>query len=134
MILCPHFLLLRENAAQPRWRLQISHDGAQRLWDVPRGPPLRPRERHLALERSLDAPALAFGPCWDAGPCEMRKWSANRVVLVLYGAKVKGCFSLVRFRGGARRRWSWVRVRISRRATRPATVTPRALSSPACRP
>lgn len=125
MNLCPHFRLVRHGAVRPRWTLEIATATEQRTWDVPRGPPLHPRERHLAIEASVSAEMPVLGACWDAGPCEIRCWTPRHIVAVLHGARIKGCFSLVQFRRPGRAQWLWVRVRGGARRAKAAAPAER---------
>lgn len=107
----PHFRVLRWTRPHQTWMLELSVDAERRTWSIPHGPVLHTRERHLALEQP-DAGHAAHGiaDCWDAGPTEIRKWTRGHIVAVLHGAKLRGCYSLVRFRRNSQARWLWVRV------------------------
>jgi hypothetical protein len=127
MNLCPHFRVLRPEAPRRAWALALSFEDQQKIWDVPRGAPLRARDRHLAIERTPSNAAPNIGECWDAGPCEVRKWMPRHIVIVLHGAKINGCFSLVRFRRYTQPHWLWVRVRPGNRTRRPVSPAPAAV-------
>lgn len=123
MNLYPHFRLLRHDLPRRMWTLELSIEDEQRRWDVPRGPPLHPHERHLAVQREPSTDLPSIGDCWDAGPCEVRKWTPRHVVAVLHGAKIKGCFALVQFRRAGSPHWLWVRVRPAHHTQPPARHT-----------
>ncbi|WP_415907267.1 hypothetical protein [Oleiharenicola sp. Vm1] len=111
MNLYPHFRLLHRIRPRPAWTLELSLDDQRKIWSIPHGPLLHPHERHLAIElvNGIEAPE-SFADCWDAGPAEIRKWTSRQIVAVLHGAKLRGCFSLVRFHHAGQPHWLWVRV------------------------
>jgi hypothetical protein len=118
----PHFRLLRGTRSRQTWMLELSLDSQRKAWSLPRGAVLHPHERHLAIDATDVAETLsAPTECWDAGPAEIRKWTDRHIVTVLHGAKLRGCFSLVRFRNSGRLHWLWVRVKT--RDHRPRRVT-----------
>lgn len=112
MNIYPHFRLLHRTRLRRTWTLEISVDTERRVWNIPRGPILHAHDRHLAIELSsedADADRSAI-ICWDAGPTEIRKWTPRHIVAVLHGAKLRGCFSLVRIRHNGQSHWLWVHV------------------------
>lgn len=111
MNLYPHFRLLRGASRRASSFLELTCAAGNKTWLVPRGPPTLPHERHLAVEREL-APENLLGSatCWDAGPAEIRKWLPRHIVVVLHGARLRGCFALVRLTRAAHAHWLWTRV------------------------
>lgn len=122
--LLPHFRLLRHDEPRRHWELEITADSEHKDWDVPRGPPQHPLEHRLAVERRTEAPAEVLGDCWDAGPCEVRRWSPTQIVVVLHGAKLKGCFALRQLRRSHPPHWRWTRVRPLHRRVHFAAAAP----------
>lgn len=111
MNLYPHFRLLHDAPARSAWTLELSVDAERKAWIVPHGPPTRPHDRHLAIERLDDGERPAASPaCWDAGPAEIRKWQPRHVVVVLHGARLRGCFALIRVTRATHAHWLWLRV------------------------
>lgn len=121
MSLYPHFRLLHRSAPRRTWQLELSIDDSRQSWSIPLGPPERPHARHLALEQAADGEsANSIGDCTDAGPAEIRKRTARQITFVLHGAKLRGCFTLIRLpnTNTRQRRWLWVRVVPRARAAR----------------
>lgn len=119
MNLYPHFRLLQRAHPRRACTLELSHDELRKTWNIPHGPPLQPHERHLAVELAGNPSASQMvADCWDAGPAEIRKWTPRQIVVVLHGARLRGCFSFVRFRNTGQPHWLWVRVTTRARAPR----------------
>lgn len=88
-------------------------------WAVPKGLPERPGVRRLAVQ--VEDHDLSFGDfegtipegeygageirIWDRGTYEAREWTDERIVVVLHGARLRGAYSLIRFRRKGEREW-----------------------------
>lgn len=130
MNIFPHFRILYWKRPHDTWVLEMSVDAERRAWSIPHGPVLHARERHLAIELPGEAHAAsAISDCWDAGPVELRKWTPRHIVAVLHGAKLRGCFSLMRFRQNTPPRWLWVRVNQRAQHSRPPRPSAAVLTS-----
>lgn len=86
------------------WDVRLERDGVLVSWAVPKGLPQDPSEEHLARQTSDhplawgsfegDLPAGEYGggsvTVWDRGTYELLRWRADRVDVVLHGARAQG--------------------------------------------
>lgn len=109
--------------------LRIERDGVLKSWAVPKGLLLAPGEKHLAIEvpdHALDyalfegeipagEPGAGKVRIWDAGNCEIREWTSRRIIVVLRGDRLRGCFALVRAPGIGPHHWLFLSLRRPRK-------------------
>jgi len=121
----PVFVVQKHDASHLHYDFRLEINGTLKSWAVPKGPSLNPKEKRLAIETEdhpIDyanfegvIPEGEYGAgtvmIWDKGTYENIKkednkkismkmaYSKGHLVFNLKGKKLKGGFSLVRFRG-----------------------------------
>jgi bifunctional non-homologous end joining protein LigD len=121
----PVFVIQRHDARRLHYDLRLERDGALASWAVPKGLPLEPGERHLAVhveDHPLDygsfegvIPAGQYGAgtveIWDRGTYELLEEKRNGGLTVhLRGERVDGIWTLVPARlDGDERNWLLLR-------------------------
>lgn len=128
-----HLYVMHKHAAShDHFDLRLEQNGVLRSWALPKGPSLEPGERRLAVEvedHPLDyggfegvIPKGEYGGgtvmLWDAGHWKINgKADENHVDFILEGRKLKGAWTLVRTRGGKKKRGgrnnSWLLIKRS---------------------
>lgn len=114
-----NFVIQEHHAATHHFDLRLEHEGLPRSWSVPRGLPLAPGEKRLAIE--VEDHGLAYGVfhggpaggkeqgetvrIWDDGTYEPRAWADRKIVFDLHGQRLHGAYSLVKLGKGASKRW-----------------------------
>ena len=121
----PVFVIQKHVASRLHYDLRLEADGVLKSWALPKGPSLDPTARRLAVqvedhpisygnfEGSIPAGTYGAGEVevWDTGTYEvsggmetfLRGLERGRLTFVLRGQKLRGAFSLFRFRG--ERQW-----------------------------
>jgi DNA ligase D-like protein (predicted 3'-phosphoesterase) len=88
-------------------------DGVLKSWAVPKGPPLEPGVKRLAVEvedHPLDyanfegvIPEGMYGAgkveIWDKGTYQLKHRDKDKIEFSLYGGKMRGDYVLIRFKG-----------------------------------
>jgi bifunctional non-homologous end joining protein LigD len=129
----PIFVVQRHDARRLHYDFRLERDGALASWAVPKGIPLEPGQRHLAVhveDHPLDyatfegeIPAGSYGAgtveIWDRGTYELVEEKADGGLTVkLAGDRLRGVWTLVPARlDGDEKNWLLVR---KRDATTPA--------------
>jgi bifunctional non-homologous end joining protein LigD len=115
----PRFVLHDHAARHHHFDLRLEHDGVLKSWAVPKGLPLQPKDRRLAIaveDHDLDylgftgtIPEGEYGAgkvtIADRGTFEVLSWSADRIEVVLSGEQFRGRYILVRFRKAGEQEW-----------------------------
>lgn len=118
-----NFVIQEHHARSRHLDLKLEKDGVLKSWAVPRGVPVAPGEKHLAIQEedhALEAGSVAARiprdsrgagrmRIWDRGTYEQGPWSDRKIVFTLHGDKIEGDFSLVRFGAGDSKRWLIIR-------------------------
>lgn len=119
------YFVLERSGHGPQFELWIERDGVLHGWVVPKGVRVMPHERHLAIEvpdhgrehAVLRGAAPSGGSArWDEGPCEIREWTGRRIIVVLRGGRLHGCYALMRAPRIGGRHWLFFSLRRQRRA------------------
>jgi DNA ligase D-like protein (predicted 3'-phosphoesterase) len=119
----PRFVLHEHLAKHHHFDFRLEHDGVLASWAVPKGLPEQPGERRLAIAVE-DHPAgyIAFEgtipegrygagdvKIADTGTYDTRVWEADKIEVILHGARFTGTYTLVRFRKAGEKEWLIVR-------------------------
>lgn len=119
------FVVQEHHARRLHYDLRLERDGVLVSWAVPKGPPLEPGEKRLALQTE-DHPVEYGGfegtipkgeygagtvHIWDKGLYETILWSDEKIEAVFRGEKLKGRYVLVRFRRAGEKEWQLFKVK-----------------------
>jgi bifunctional non-homologous end joining protein LigD len=115
----PRFVVQEHHARALHWDLRLEHDGVGVSWAVPKGLPMDPKAKGLAVhtedhplsyfEFQGDIPKGEYGGgqvgVWDKGTYEPLEWTESKVKFVLHGQRVQGEYVLIRTGGKDGRQW-----------------------------
>ncbi|MGI6357100.1 MAG: DNA polymerase ligase N-terminal domain-containing protein [Bacillota bacterium] len=105
----PRFVIQEHHARRLHWDLRLERDGVLKSWAVPKGIPLRPGIKRLAVQvedHPLDyidfsgtIPAGNYGAgevfIWDKGHYAAAEYTDKKITLAMLGERVKGGYKLV---------------------------------------
>ncbi|MBO0887793.1 hypothetical protein J2P12_01690 [Candidatus Bathyarchaeota archaeon] len=106
------FLVQEHHARRLHWDFRLELDGVLKSWAVPKGPPIEPGVKRLAVQVE-DHPLSYFGfegtipeggygagtvTVWDMGTFVLEVREARKFHLILRGKKLKGDYRLVNFK------------------------------------
>jgi bifunctional non-homologous end joining protein LigD len=130
------FVIQKHAASRLHYDFRLAMDGVLKSWAVPKGPPLEPNEKRLAMETEdhpMDyarfegtIPRGEYGGgtvmVWDIGTYEVLDgdYRKGKLHLLLNGKKRKGEWVLVKRSMGDRRDNSWLMIK-AREAQKPLT-------------
>lgn len=114
------FVVQEHRAKRLHWDLRLEADGVLKSWAVPKGPPVGPGVRRLAIaveDHSLlyaefagEIPAGQYGAgtveIWDRGWYEQIHWTDEKIVILFHGETLQGRHCLRRVPFG----WLWFKV------------------------
>jgi DNA ligase D-like protein (predicted 3'-phosphoesterase) len=117
------FVIQEHQARTHHFDFRLEKDGVLKSWAVPKGLPLEPGVKRLAIQvedHPLEyanfegtIPAGNYGAgivrIWDHGFYELHQWAPDKIVFTLHGARVEGNYSLVRFKSGGEHEWLFIR-------------------------
>jgi bifunctional non-homologous end joining protein LigD len=111
----PYFVLHEHHSKKLHYDLRLEMGGVLKSWAVPKGPSMSPADKRLAImvkdhpieygtfEGIIPQGYYGAGPVviWDSGEYDLvdADMHRGRVEFVLRGSKLKGAFTLVRFKG-----------------------------------
>ncbi|MBV9269996.1 MAG: non-homologous end-joining DNA ligase [Candidatus Eremiobacteraeota bacterium] len=114
------FVIQKHRATRLHYDFRLEADGVLKSWAIPKGPPLDPKERRLAMhveDHPMDyrdfegiIPKGNYGAgeviVWDEGWYELAEGTdpaaeigKGKIKFILHGNKMRGTFTLVRIRG-----------------------------------
>jgi DNA ligase D-like protein (predicted ligase)/DNA ligase D-like protein (predicted 3'-phosphoesterase) len=113
------YVIQEHHASHLHWDLRLERDGVLKSWAVPKQPPEKPGERHLAIavedhpidyggfEGSIPEGEYGAGTVkiWDRGTYEPVKWTDEKIEFVIHGERLNGPYELVRFRKAGDKEW-----------------------------
>jgi len=106
------FVVQKHQATRLHYDFRLELDGVLKSWAVPKGPPLEPKVRRLAVaveDHPVDyldfegmIPKGEYGAgtveIWDRGTFELKERTEKTISFVLPGKKLKGDYRLVNIR------------------------------------
>jgi bifunctional non-homologous end joining protein LigD len=113
------FVVQEHHARSLHYDFRLERDGVLKSWAVPKGIPLSPDQRRLAVQvedHPLDyaqfegeIPKGEYGAgqviIWDKGKFETKVWDEKMVEVILSGDRLKGRFVLVPLKKGGDKNW-----------------------------
>jgi DNA ligase D-like protein (predicted ligase)/DNA ligase D-like protein (predicted 3'-phosphoesterase) len=110
---------------QEHYDIRLETEGVLKSWAVPKGIPLTPNEKRLAVETENHPleyanfegtiPRGQYGAgivkIWDKGSYTVKVWEENKIEFILRGQKLKGRYVLVRLKKGGDKNWLLLRGR-----------------------
>jgi bifunctional non-homologous end joining protein LigD len=116
------FVVQEHHASHLHYDFRLSMDGVLKSWAVPKGVPEEKGIKHLAVEVEDhpleyasfegDIPKGQYGGgqviIWDHGGYVLEHRDLDKVVVELRGARLKGRYSLVRFKGRESSAKNWL--------------------------
>jgi DNA ligase D-like protein (predicted 3'-phosphoesterase) len=120
------FVVQEHYASRLHYDLRLERDGVLVSWAVPKGIPLEPNERRLAI-RTEDHP-LEYGgfegsipkghygagevSIWDYGFYVPVVWTSDKIEFEIAGQRIKGRYELVRFESAGDKEWLLFKKRV----------------------
>ncbi len=114
-----YFVVHEHHARNLHFDLRLERDGVLKSWAVPKGVPLVPGEKHLAVaveDHPLDyghfegtIPEGEYGAgtvsIWDNGNYETKHWDNDKIEITFHGKRLGGPYVLVRFKRAGKNDW-----------------------------
>jgi DNA ligase D-like protein (predicted 3'-phosphoesterase) len=114
-----YFVVQEHHAKNLHFDLRLERDGVLKSWAVPKGVPLVPGEKHLAVaveDHPLDyghfegtIPEGEYGAgtvsIWDNGHYETKHWDNDKIEITFHGKRLEGPYVLVRFIRAGKNEW-----------------------------
>jgi bifunctional non-homologous end joining protein LigD len=115
----PRFVVQEHHATALHWDLRLEHDGVGVSWAVPKGLPLDPHAKGLAIHTEDhplsyfsfkgEIPAGEYGggqvTIWDKGTYDELEWTDSKVKFHLHGKRVDAEYVLFQTGGRDGRQW-----------------------------
>jgi len=116
------FVVQEHHATHLHYDFRFELEGVLRSWAVPKGVPEEPKVKKLAVQTEDhpleyadfegEIPQGEYGGgqvrIWDRGSCKVLEQSADKYVVDLQGARLKGKYALVRFKGKEQKAKNWL--------------------------
>ena len=114
-----YFVVHEHHARNLHFDLRLERDGVLKSWAVPKGVPLAPGEKHLAVaveDHPLDyghfegtIPEGEYGAgnvtIWDNGYYVTKHWDNDKIEVTFHGKRLEGPYVLVRFKRAGKKDW-----------------------------
>ena len=114
-----YFVVHEHHARNLHFDLRLERDGVLKSWAVPKGVPLVPGEKHLAVvveDHPLEyghfegeIPEGEYGAgtvsIWDNGTYETKHWDDEKIEISFHGKRLIGPYVLVRFKRAGNNEW-----------------------------
>ena len=115
----PKFVIQKHHARQLHYDLRLEMDGVLKSWAVPKGIPLVPKLKRLAVkteDHPLEyasfqgtIPKGQYGAgtveTWDKGSYVLKRWSEDTIEFSLKGQRLSGRYVLVRLKKSGKKNW-----------------------------
>jgi bifunctional non-homologous end joining protein LigD len=113
------FVIQKHQARRLHYDLRLERDGVLVSWAVPKGPPMSPREKRLAIHTE-DHPIEYGGfegiipkgqygagtvEIWDKGFYVPIKWLKDKVEIIIAGERIHGRYELIKFGEPREKNW-----------------------------
>jgi len=114
-----YFVIQEHHARRLHFDLRLEREGVLKSWAVPKGMPVVPGEKHLAVgveDHPLDyghfegsIPEGQYGAgtvsIWDNGTYDTKHWDPDKIEITLHGHRLTGLYVLVRFKRAGKNEW-----------------------------
>jgi DNA ligase D-like protein (predicted 3'-phosphoesterase) len=118
-----YFVIQEHHARHLHFDFRLERDGVLKSWAVPKGIPVVPGEKHLAVaveDHPLDyghfegtIPEGQYGAgtvsIWDNGTYDTKHWDPDKIEITLHGHRITGPYVLVRFKRAGKKEWLFFR-------------------------
>jgi bifunctional non-homologous end joining protein LigD len=115
----PVFVIQKHFARTLHYDFRLEKNGVLKSWAVPKGLPLKPDIKRLAIEtedHDLDyagwegtIPKGSYGAekveVWDQGEYEVEEWLEDRIVFKLHGKQANGRYCMGKFEKAGEKIW-----------------------------
>ena len=120
------FVVHEHEATRLHWDFRLESEGVLKSWAVPKRPPIKPGVRRLAIEvEDHDLNYLSFEgtipdgqygagivKIWDIGEYDIDLMTPVKIVIRMFGKKMKGRYALVKFKGQSKN-WLLIKTKIN---------------------
>ena len=113
------FVVQEHFARSHHYDFRLEREGVLKSWAVPKGIPLEAGIKRLAVQ--VEDHALEYGDfegeipqgqygagtvsIWDKGTFDVSEWGEQKIVVMLFGAKLNGLYGFVHIRGRTGNEW-----------------------------
>jgi bifunctional non-homologous end joining protein LigD len=118
------FVIQEHDASHLHYDLRLERNGVLNSWAVPKGIPLKPGIKRLAIkteDHPLEyaefqgiIPKGQYGggtvKIWDKGNYKIKVWEENKIEFNFQGTKLTGVYVLIRFKKGGENNWLLMKV------------------------
>jgi bifunctional non-homologous end joining protein LigD len=114
-----YFVVHEHHARNLHFDLRLERDGVLKSWAVPKGVPLAPGEKHLAV--GVEDHPLEYGhfegeipqgeygagtvSIWDNGTYDTKHWDNEKIEIFFHGKRLNGPYVLVKFKKAGKNEW-----------------------------
>lgn len=113
------FVVQEHHATRLHWDFRLELDGVLKSWAIPKEPGKIPGKKYLAIqvedhdleyidyEGEIEEGEYGAGKVhiWDNGKFELLERTDSKVVISLYGKRLKGDFCLIKFTKAGENNW-----------------------------